>query len=249
MKVNDSMWLEETASGLPPVIRVPSVRATSLEEPKPLGLVWHWTGGPARGPAFASALAEEIRTYDKNKDRAASWHVLLAKDGRVIQSVPFDKGSWHVGRPGRIGGAPSKPADKWDSLAWPGRLYANINRVTVGVELENSGKLEKVGDKFYCWPYWLNPAAPPAERVPDPKVEIPASRTTLVGSVWYDDFPSAQQEAAQRLVTALVLRFKWARDVCQYGHVMFDPGRKEDPGPRWLEVLLPKILDGVFGKP
>lgn len=236
MRITSDGWLEATASGLPAITRVPSPRATTLEADLkwPIGVVWHWTGGPARGPGFAPALAEEIRTYNKATDRAASWHVLVAKDGRIFQSVQFNRGSWHAGRPARIGGKPVKEGSSWNALAWPGRLFANVNRCTAGIELENSGRLEQRDGKFFCWPF-------------DAHNEIPAERAVKHGDLYFDDFPLAQEMAATRLLQAMALTFKLTRDASQYGHMMIDPARKEDPGPLWQEVILPRILDRVFG--
>lgn len=248
MLVRSDHWLEEAASGLPPLARVPSVRTSALQAPDPLGIIWHWTGGVCRGSGAARALAEEIRGYDRTRDRPASWHVLVAKDGTIYQSVPFNLGSWHCGRPGRVGGKPVKVGGAWDATAWPGgKLFANVNAATVGVELLNSGRLEKVGSSYYCWPYWLNPNDAADLRQPDSKLEVDPSRAVALGSLWYDEYPPAQEQAAQRVLTALVLKYKWGRAASQYGHLHFDPARKEDPGPLWLDVVLPRILDGVFG--
>ena len=46
-------------------------------------MVWHWTAGRC-GPRFAEALAYGIKTYTP-KDRAASWHLIIAKDGPVTE--------------------------------------------------------------------------------------------------------------------------------------------------------------------
>jgi N-acetyl-anhydromuramyl-L-alanine amidase AmpD len=245
MLVDAAGWLEVNTSGQAPVLKIPSVRTMPLEETKPLGLVWHWTGGHARSTVFAKALADEIRTYDRTKDRAASWNALISKDGTIIQSVPFNVGSWHAGRPGRIGGKPVMTDGKWDASAWPGKLYGNINRVTVGIELVNSGRLEKVGEKFYCWPFWLNPDNQASGA--DPQYEILHDRAVAIGAQWFDDFPPPQRSAAVSLLSAAALAYKWTREVSQYGHLMFDPTRKEDPGPLWLNTYLPAILDTVFG--
>lgn len=248
MHIGNDGWLVEDVAGLPPVSRVPSVRSTpfTVDLKAPLGLVWHWTGGPAKGPAYAQALADEIRGYNKLKDRAASWHFLVAKDGRIIQSIQTDRGSWHVGRPGRIGGPPQKTNTKWEAITgWAGRLFSNVNSATIGVELENSGRLMRDGDKFYCWPYYIHPDHP--EGGFDHRLEIPRERTVLHGGQWFDDFQLDQELAAARLLTACLLKFKWDRHAATYGHVMFDPARREDPGPVWLDVVLPRILDRVFG--
>jgi len=247
MHIGTDGWAVEDAQGLPPLLKIPSVRTTKLaaDIAGPLGIVWHWTAGPCRNPETGVLLANEIRSYNPQRDRAASWHFLVAKDGRIIQSVPTTMGSWHVGRPGRLGGKPTMTSGKWDASAWPGRLFANVNSASVGVELENAGRLEQVNGKFYCWPFWLDPDRP--ESGPDPKLEIPATRAVQHEAQWFDGFPVEQEMAASRLLQALSLRHKWTRDVAQYGHVMFDPSRKEDPGPVWLEVVLPRILDRCYG--
>lgn len=236
MRIGQDGWLEVQESGLPPVLRFPTVRTSQLDigaGELPLGIVWHWAGGNGKTEHYAENLAKSIQTYDKTKDRAASWHVLVAKDGRLLQSAPFNVGTWHVGRPGRIGD--------------PSKLFGNINRATIGVELENAGRLEKVGDRYYCWPFWLDPDAAPEVRQPDPKLEIPPERAVVHEGAFFDSFPEAQEHAAARLLQTLVVRFRWRRSVCRYGHFQFDSPRKEDPGPFWMNVVLPRVLDRVFG--
>jgi len=247
MKVDNAGWLVQEA-GDPQVLKVQSIRVCTLDVPAPLGIVWHWTGGRCTTPTHAPALADSIRTYDKSKDTAASWNILIAKDGRIFQSVPVGMGSWHVGKPGRIGGPPVKmPDGKWDATQFaPGKLLGNINRGTVGVELENSGRLIMSGGKFYAWPYWKDPANPSFG--PDANMEIVATRAVEVpDDGFFDEFPAAQEDAARRLLAALVVKYGWNRDVSRYGHVMFDSPRKEDPGPVWLNTVLPRILNAVFG--
>jgi N-acetyl-anhydromuramyl-L-alanine amidase AmpD len=250
MHIGDDGWLVEDAEGLPALLRIPTARSTPWAAglKGPLAPVWHGTAGPCTNPDTGIALANWIRTYNPltDKGHAASWHVLVCKDGRIIQSVQTDRASWHVGKPGRIGGKPAKTGDTWDAInGWAGTLFGNINSATVGIELENSIRLEKVGDKFYCWPFWLDPDHP--ETGPDHKLEVPASRAVLVGSTWWDDFPQAQRDAATRLLQALAVKYGWTRDVSQYEHRMFDPARKEDAGAAWMELYLPGILDTVFG--
>jgi N-acetyl-anhydromuramyl-L-alanine amidase AmpD len=230
MRIDDEGWLVEE-DGEPAVRRYPTVRRYPLVVPAPLGIVWHWTAGRG-GPGFGEALARRAQTYRRRIDRAASWHVLIAKDGGIHQSAPFTVGTWHVGRPGVIAG----------------RRFENINRATLGCELENAGRLRKIGDRFYCWPYWSNPGAPAHERRPDPRCALDSARAIAVhGEGTFDDFPAAQVTSAARVLGALVARFGWSRDACAYGHVDFDWPRKEDPGPLWKRERLPGVLDNVFG--
>lgn len=111
------------------VERYPSVRHSDLTSyarpadvavpatPGPLGIVWHYT---ATDVGTGRSLAKRIRTYRSGVDRAASWHVLVADDGALLQSVSFERGSWHCSK-GALGGH-------------------RMNRCTVGVELEGYGR-------------------------------------------------------------------------------------------------------------
>lgn len=229
MKVDQEGWLL-TEDGDPAVVRHPTVRTYPLVVPMPLGIVWHWTGGRG-GPGYAERLAIRTRTYRRGVDRAASWHVLVARDGSIYQSAPFSVGTWHVGRPGVI----------------DGRRFENINRATVGCELENAGRLRKLGERFYCWPYWSNPGAPRQERRPDPRCAVDVGRAVVVpGQGTFDAFTPEQEAAAARLLAALIAQFGWTRDACVHGHREFTTN-KEDPGPLWSGIVLPRVLDTIFG--
>ena len=229
MRVNEEGWLEAEGEG-PEVKRYPTVRTTAMAVPHPLGVVWHWTAGRG-GPGFGEALAREAQTYRRGVDRAASWHVLIAKDGVIYQSAPFGVGTWHVGRPGVIAG----------------RRFDNINAATIGVELENSGRLLKLGEGVYCWPYFTNPDAPEGTRRPDARYQVADERAVVTGEGLFDAFTAAQESSAEALVRALAARYGLSRDVSAYGHVDFDSPRKEDPGPVWRQTVLPRVLDRVFG--
>ena len=230
MKIDEEGWLVAEGSE-PKVVRLPTVRTYRLVVPALLGIVWHWTSGRG-GPGFAERLARRVQTYRRGVDRPASWHVLVARDGVIYQSAPLLVGTWHVGRPGVIAG----------------QRLDNINRATVGCELENAGRLRKIGERFYCWPFWTNPSAPVYERRPDPRCAIDTDRAIVVqGRGIFDAFSPEQQASAAAMLTALVARFSWSREVCSYGHRDFDPKRKEDPGPVWADSVLPQILNQVFG--
>jgi N-acetyl-anhydromuramyl-L-alanine amidase AmpD len=99
------------------VERVPSVRHSALSTPQgPIAIVWHFT---ATDPGTARNLARRIRTYKRGVDRATSWHVIVAHDGVLWQSVPFLRGAWHCAK-GRIAGH-------------------RVNACSVGIELEGHG--------------------------------------------------------------------------------------------------------------
>jgi hypothetical protein len=230
MKIDEEGWLVPE-EGDPKVVRFATVRTYRLVVPAPLGIVWHWTSGRG-GTGFAERLARRVQTYRRGVDRPASWHVLIARDGVIYQSAPLLVGTWHVGRPGVIAG----------------QRFDNINRATIGCELENAGRLRKIGERFYCWPFWTNPGAPAYERRPDPRCAIDAARATVVqGQGIFDAYSREQQLSVAAMLSALVARFSWTREACSYGHRDFDPKRKEDPGPVWADSVLPQILNQVFG--
>jgi N-acetyl-anhydromuramyl-L-alanine amidase AmpD len=229
MKVDGKGWLAPE-EGDPIVRQVPTARTYKLTTPTPLGIVWHYTADRG-GPGYAEALARRVQNYKRGVDRPASWHVLIAKDGTIFQSAPFSVGTWHVGRPGVIAG-------------W---RFDNINHATVGCELENAGRLRKIGDRVYCWPYFTNPDAPAAERHPDPHCAVDLERAVPTKEGLFDAFTAAQEVSATALLRALATSYHFSREVSAYGHIDFDAPRKEDPGPVWVETVLPRVLDRVFG--
>lgn len=230
MHIDESGWLHAGPSDSL-VKSYPSVRSYRLSTPAPLGLVWHYTA-TIGAAGTAERLSARIQRYRRGIDRAASWHLLIARDGSVFQSAPFSVGTWHVGRPGDIAG----------------RHFDNINRATIGCELENAGRLARIDGRFYCWPYWTNPSAPTHERRADPRCLVPAERAAAaLGQGTFESFTAEQERAATALVAALAGQFGWKRDVLAYGHCNFDSPRKEDPGPLWQRFVLPRVLNNTFG--
>lgn len=117
-------------------------------ESRPLGVVWHYTATD-----FGTAKnMHKRRTKKRNPkvDRAASWHLTFASDGRIWQMVSLHQGAWHcIGMiPDHYGYGPLR-----------------VNRSFVGLELEGHGdrftdeQLEsvvlfaRVGALIYRWGY------------------------------------------------------------------------------------------------
>src|ERR1043166_2848419 len=170
MKIDEQGWLV-SASGEPAGKQLPTGRSYPLATPAPLGIVWHTTDERG-GPGYAEALARRIQNFRRGVDRPASWHLLIAKDGAIYQSAPFTVGTWHVGVPGVIAG----------------RRFANINHATIGCELENAGRLRRLGDQAYCWPFYVHPEAPGYERRPDPKCALELGRAVATPEGLFDTF-------------------------------------------------------------
>lgn len=86
-------------------------------------IIIHYTAGGSLGSA--------VNTF-KDPDVEASAHVVVDKDGSLVQMVPFDRIAWHAGR-----------------SAFQDRT--SLNRFSIGIEIVNAGKLEKSGSVWSSW--------------------------------------------------------------------------------------------------
>ena len=89
----------------------------------PRYLVLHYTAGKSA----ASSIS-----WLTNPESKASAHLVLARDGRITQLVPFNVKTWHAG------------LSHWDGLS-------GLNSYSIGIEMDNAGPLKKVGDKYQAW--------------------------------------------------------------------------------------------------
>lgn len=119
--VDEEGWLRGEG-----VVHVPSPRSSDLDPDLegPGAIVWHYT---STDPGTADALARRISKAPGPDDRQASWNILVAVDGRIIQSIPCERGAWHAGG----------PTAKRLPIAGKER---RANRCSVGIELEGHGK-------------------------------------------------------------------------------------------------------------
>lgn len=86
-------------------------------------IVIHYTAGSS-----AESSARELI----NPDVKASAHIVIGREGEIIQLVPFDVIAWHAGKSfygGRDG----------------------LNKYSIGIEIDNAGPLEKVGSEYKSW--------------------------------------------------------------------------------------------------
>lgn len=203
------------------VKHVPTARTSALDTQLPLAVVWHWTASGLdddRGSRDSFALAKWIA--DPKSDARASWHLVIDRNGDVIQSAPFIVGTWHVGKPGHVQGYTSR----------------NVNRCTIGIELENLGELRPHARGLEAWPF-------------DGSRVVEQGRGTEIDGVTFDAYTPAQGESAEAVIRALAERFAFPRSAFEYGHATFDAPRKIDPGPLWTRVILPRILSRVYATP
>ena len=191
MKVGSDYWLEG-------VRRVP-LRDGGMLFPRRF-LVIHFTAGWT-GDSSIEAMRE----------RRLSAHLVIDRDGKITQCVPFNRVAFHAG-----------------SSAWrdpkTNVLYRGLNHHAIGIELANCGDL--VRDTY---PSTLGALA--GKKIP--RLTAPHKHGGPARD--WEIYPSAQLAACEMVSKVLVERFN-LDDVV--GHENISPGRKTDPGPAFpLEAL------------
>lgn len=88
----------------------------------PKYLVMHYTA--------ATTKASSVNWF-KNPNAQASAHLLIGRDGSIIQFAPFNIVTWHAGK------------SQWKGLS-------GLNQYSVGIELVNGGRLVRSGNDWIC---------------------------------------------------------------------------------------------------
>ena len=161
-------------------------------------IILHYTAGSS---AISSAK------FLVRPDVKASAHVVIGRDGQVIQLVPFNIEAWHAGK-----------------SSYKGR--SELNRYSIGIELDNLGKLRFSGDLFIAE---CGRVVPPDEVYTDCSGDSP--------TYWHRY--TARQIRVLREICTLLEETYPIRDVV--GHSLITP-RKIDPGPA-LEFAFSEFQD------
>lgn len=173
---------------------VPSPNSGGALRPK--FLVLHYT---ASGPGFDTAA------YFARRAARASAHLVIGRDGTLVQCVPFNVRAWHAGQ------------SRWTGV--DGVACENLNRYAIGIELENWGPLRRSGPVWLSWN---------GRRVEGAVIE--ARHRYGVPSGGWETYPEAQIDAAAEAARAICAAYGIAEIL---GHDDIAPGRKSDPGPAW----------------
>lgn len=167
------------------------VWAKKNKEPieNPTTIVLHYSSGSS---------PESIVKYLTDDKVKASAHLLITRQGKVYQMVDFNTVAWHAGV--------SKFMNRTD-----------VNKFSIGIELENAGLLNKVDNSFFTW--FMKEI--PAEEVVERK-----NKKTGVSSYW-QNYPSKQIKKVNQVLKLLQIQYPIKYVV---GHDTIAPGRKRDPG-------------------
>lgn len=125
-------WLQTSEPGDDAFLLPPLPTANHGDEITPLYLLMHYT---------ASTTLASATSWFLNPAAEASAHVVIDRDGRMVQMVPFNLRAWHAGQ------------SRWGELT-------RLNGFSIGIELVNAGKLSKGSDgNWYSYSGQPIPAA------------------------------------------------------------------------------------------
>jgi N-acetylmuramoyl-L-alanine amidase len=170
-------------------------------------LVIHYTAtGPGSDvPGFFATSASQV-----------SAHLVIRRNGTIIQCVPFDVVGWHAGQ------------SEWVDAT--GNKHTGLNRNSIGIEIENWGALTKTGSDWISW----NGQPVDASRV------IEERHKFGVPDGGWETYTKAQIQSATA-VSKLICAHYGIEEIV--GHDDIAPGRKSDPGPAWnMDSFRAKVL-------
>jgi len=177
-------------------------RGGKFAEGAPDTIIIHYTAG--------SSAESSIRTLS-NPNVRASAHLVVGRDGAITQLIPFDTIAWHAGR-----------------SSYQGRI--GFNKYSIGIEIDNAGRLTKTGDKYSAW----------FGRKYEADEVIKAVHRNESRPGYWHAYSEEQISAVQEICAALIDTYPIGMIL---GHEEISPKRKVDPGPAFP---LDKLRDRMF---
>lgn len=168
----------------------------------PDSIIIHYTAG--------SSAESSIRTLC-NPEIQASAHLVVGHDGAVTQLIPFDTIAWHAGR-----------------SSYKGRT--GFNKYSIGIEIDNAGRLAKSGSKFAAW----------FGRKYDADDVVEAVHRNESKVDYWHAYSEEQISAVSEICEALIRDYPIDTIL---GHEEIAPKRKSDPGPAFP---LDKLRERLF---
>lgn len=164
---------------------------------------------------YLAGTSKDAEKYFQSSDRPTSAHILIDKHGVVKQLVPFDIVAYHAG--------PSL----WKQLT-------NLNKHSIGIELENWGRLKKMGNKW-------QPEFGTTGQISVPEMEIIKSSDGTI-SRW-DKYTDAQISSFFAVSCALRRAYPTIDGLAGHNEICLPVGRKTDPGPAFpIEELRRRLF-------
>lgn len=156
-----------------------------------------------------------------SKECHVSAHLVVERDGSVTQMVPFNKKAAHAGH-----------------SEWNGQSVGNsVNSFSIGIEIDNPGKLDANGRAWFHKPK----NKPPLKGYP--LGELVKAETPEHGSGLWMPYTDAQIRTVTAICKALVEKYPEITDITTHWEV--SPGRKVDTNPTFP---LDSLRQAVFAK-
>ena len=180
------------------LVECEAVHMNCTKNKKPLvdpdTLVFHYTAGSSARSAAEYLSAPEVK---------ASAHLVIGRRGEIFQLLPFNVEAWHAGRSFHLG-------------------RSGLNRYSIGIELENLGRLQRTDAGF---------VAECGKSVPDREVFVDDSGET---PTYWHRYTPLQLHVTARVCLLLLERYPISHLL---RHSDITP-RKQDPGPAFPAELL-----------
>lgn len=149
-----------------------------------------------------------------NPAAKASAHLVVGRDGEIVQLAPFNVRTWHAG-----------------TSRWGTRV--GLNSCSVGIEMVNWGPLTRSGDGGFRT--YAGQAIDASRAV--------EGRQKIRPETWWESFTAVQIAATEALCRALMDAYGIAaKDVIRHEDIA--PKRKSDPGPAWDHAAFRARLEG-----
>ncbi|MDH5360149.1 MAG: N-acetylmuramoyl-L-alanine amidase [Gammaproteobacteria bacterium] len=184
-------------------IQTPNVSKSRVITPELI--VIHFTAG--------SSADSSIKHMTREGSNASA-HIVISQQGEVTQLAGFKQRAWHAGK-----------------SQWHGR--DDVNSFSIGIELDNPGRLEKTGNKYRSWFG--------KDDYQQDEVLHAKHKNESASSYWYI-YPTEQLAACQEVCESLIRHYA-IKDVV--GHEDIAPGRKSDPGPAFP---MENFRSALFGR-
>ena len=168
---------------------------------KPDTIVFHYTAG---------GTAEGAVSHLVDPKTEVSAHLVISRDLRIFQLVPFNRIAWHAGK------------SKWKDRE-------NLNRYSIGIEIDNAGKLDLVDGRYYSW----------FGREYAPSDVVAAKHQNSSSVEFWHKYDDLQIELCTSICKSLIEELKITEIV---GHDEIAPDRKIDPGPAFPIDVYRRLL-------
>ncbi len=148
----------------------------------------------------AGRSAESSVDWFKNPGAGASAHLVIGRDGKISQLIDFNLKAWHAG------------VSRWAE-------HVGFNNFSIGIELDNPGRLKKEGGKYIAWF---------GKEYPEENAVEAIHKHEDAPSFWHS-YTEKQIQTCLEVCKVLMQKYPSIKEIL--GHDDISPMRKNDPGP------------------